>query len=294
MGKSISGYSYPHEFSLDDANKVLNGKLPSELFEYDIKHILQNRFAFGHTKSSTHPKAKSSYLMDIKQSSVAIINPKKTKDALDLVISFLCASCVLDKSVIFVTNESKLGSRSDIFVNAAKSCGCGYITKWKSGVLTNWTSTLRAMKRIERYEKETELSLERSDESSEDSSFIEQLKNKKIEKDKKRDYNNLKTSFGGIVGSKRLPDIIVVDNISFNKQTLKEAKSLGIPVISLTDSNIDPSTVDFPVPGNDDSDHSLRFFAGLISAAISLSKNKDSVKNFTDSDASPKSVELEN
>ena len=107
----------------------------------------------------------------------------------------------------------------------------------------------------------------------------------------KRERMKLEQSLGGIKTMRKLPDAIFVIDPKQEEIAVKEARKLGIPVISVIDTNCDPDMVDYKVPGNDDAIRAIRLFCSAIADAViegktiyeqSLVKSKDDGKSVGD------------
>ena len=88
----------------------------------------------------------------------------------------------------------------------------------------------------------------------------------------KRERAKLEQSLGGIKSMRKLPDAIFVIDPKQEEIAVKEARKLGIPVISVIDTNCDPDMVDYKVPGNDDAIRAIRLFCSAIAEAINQGK----------------------
>ena len=83
-----------------------------------------------------------------------------------------------------------------------------------------------------------------------------------------RERDRLRKVFGGIEDMTRIPGLLVIVDIKKEHLAIKEAKTLGIPVIGIVDTNSDPSQVDYPIPANDDSIKAIELILGVLSGAI--------------------------
>ena len=128
------------------------------------------------------------------------------------------------------------------------------IKRWLGGTLTNFETlkvSIERMKKIQKIKERFELDRYSKKERS------------RIEKE----YNKMEECFKGIKDLKDLPSVLFIVDIEREKNALNEAKKLAIPVVALVDTNCDPSDVDFPIPANDDSVRSIKFFTHLAGEA---------------------------
>ena len=83
-----------------------------------------------------------------------------------------------------------------------------------------------------------------------------------------REREKLERALGGIKDMGGVPELMVVIDTNKESIAIAEAKTLGIPVIAVVDSNCDPDAIDFPIPGNDDASRAIELYCGLISKAV--------------------------
>jgi small subunit ribosomal protein S2 len=179
----------------------------------------------------------------------------------------------LQKSVIsaktaaeFVTKVAADGGRL-IFVGtkkqavepikeAAAKCGQFYVTKrWLGGMLTNFQtvkSSVDRLKKIDQMREKGELE------------FFSKKERSKMEKEASR----LMEYLDGIRDMKDTPSCMFVVDLNKEHIAVLEAKKLGIPIVGIADTNVDPEAIDFPIPGNDDAIRSIKLFANLIAEAF--------------------------
>ena len=147
-------------------------------------------------------------------------------------------------------------SASDVIASSALNCGQFYVNhRWLGGMLTNWETVSKSIKRLK--------DLESKIESGEINSLTKKEK-LNIERSKEK----LELNLGGIKNMPNLPDAIFVIDINKEAIAVQEAKKLNIPVIAICDSNTDPSNIDYPVPGNDDAVRSISLYCDLIGSSI--------------------------
>merc|ERR1712124_100776 len=83
-----------------------------------------------------------------------------------------------------------------------------------------------------------------------------------------RNVNKLNNSLNGIKNMERLPDILFIIDVGYEKIAVKEARHLGIPIIGIVDTNSDPSEIDFVIPGNDDAMRAVKLYTSTIANTI--------------------------
>ena len=147
-------------------------------------------------------------------------------------------------------------SASDIIASSAINCGQFYVNhRWLGGMLTNWETVSKSIKRL----KDLESKIETGE--------INNL-TKKEKLNIERSKEKLELNLGGIKNMPGLPDAVFVIDINKESIAVQEAKKLNIPVIAICDTNTDPSNIDYPIPGNDDAVRSISLYCDLIGSAI--------------------------
>jgi small subunit ribosomal protein S2 len=143
-----------------------------------------------------------------------------------------------------------------IIAQEASRCGAYYVNqRWLGGMLTNW-ATIKT--RVERLKE-----LERREETG-----ALDLLPKKEAAVLRRELDKLRKYLGGIKNMRRLPDAVVIVDQRREYNAVQECEKLGIPIISLLDTNCDPDVVDIPIPANDDAIRSIKLIVGRLADAI--------------------------
>ena len=143
---------------------------------------------------------------------------------------------------------------------AAEATGQYYVNfRWLGGMLTNMTTIKKSIARLDY--------LENLDKQPEYKSM-----SKKELAALAREREKLQRNLQGIRNMGGAPDVMVAIGADHEDIAIREAHILGIPVIVLTDTNADPETVDFPIPGNDDAVRSIRLILSVLVEAINKNK----------------------
>jgi small subunit ribosomal protein S2 len=144
----------------------------------------------------------------------------------------------------------------DAIAEEATKCGGFYINqRWLGGLLTNWVTVQKSVKRLKEL-----------DEMATDGRY-ELLPKKEVIK-LERERKHLQANLAGIKNMSRLPDAVFVIDSNKEQIAVREARKLGIPVVAVVDTNCDPSEVDYVIPGNDDALRAIRLFTSKISESI--------------------------
>lgn len=216
-----------------------------------MREMLEAGCHFGHQTRFWNPKM-APFIYG-HRNKIHIINLEKT------VVMYNEAAEVVKKlaarrgTILFV--GTKRAAR-EIMAEEATRAGMPYVNqRWLGGTLTNFKTVKTSIKRL----KDMEAAIE--------SGEAEKM-SKKEALLFKRELEKLQKSIGGIKDMNGVPDAIFVVDIGYHKGALLEAKNLGIPVISVVDTNHDPKGVDFVIPGNDDSARAVRLYARGMADAV--------------------------
>lgn len=231
-------------------------QLPDNAPEYDLVELLEAGCHFGHQKSKWHPKMKQ-YIFTEKDG-VHIFDLEKTAAQLRLAYNFVYDQAVKGKSMVIVGTKKQA---KEIVEKEATDAGCGYITsRWLGGFLTNWPQVKLSLKRM--IDIETGLK---------NGKFDGYTKFEKVQLEKEQ--IKLSRFFSGIRDLKSIPDFLFVVDIKREKNAVKEANVLGIPVVAVVDTNSDPDGVDIVIPGNDDAVRSLAYLISAVTKAYKDGKS---------------------
>ena len=218
---------------------------------FTMTQLLEAGIHFGHHTRRWNPKMEEFIFGD--RNKIHIIDLEKTVPMLYNALEIIHEIAKKGGKILFVGTKR---SASDIIASSAINCGQFYVNhRWLGGMLTNWETVSKSIKRLK--------DLESKIESGEINSLTKKEK-LNIEKSKEK----LELNLGGIKNMPDLPDAIFVIDINKEAIAVQEAKKLNIPVIAICDTNTDPSNIDYPVPGNDDAVRSISLYCDLIGSAI--------------------------
>ncbi len=225
--------------------------------EITIAELIQAGVHFGHKTMRWNPKM-SSYLYGVKDD-IHIIDLQQTLPLLKIALEKAYDVAKNNGRILFVGTKMQA---TEIIAEEAKRCGQYYINhRWLGGTLTNWSTINRSIKKLTELEK----SIEKEDQE-EDENKLKYTKKERL--DITRKIAKLEKSLGGIREIGGLPNLLFVIDTNQEDIAIQEAKKLGIPVIAILDSNSNPDSVSYPVPGNDDATKSIRLYCRLIADAI--------------------------
>ncbi len=215
--------------------------------EIAMKDLLEAGVHFGHQTSRWNPKMKK-YIYGARNG-IYIIDLQKTLKLCREAEDFVRGLARSGKKILFVATKKQA---HDIIAEEAARCGMHYVNqRWLGGTLTNFTTIRQSIERLRELEK-----------MSEENQF-DLLHKKEIVKIHK-EIEKLNKFLRGIKNMTRLPDAVFIVDTKKEKIALAEARTLGIKVIALVDTNCDPEGIDYPIPGNDDAVRSIRLFSQRV------------------------------
>ena len=218
--------------------------------KFSVKDLLEAGVHFGHQTRRWNPKM-ARYIFGIKDK-IHIINLDRTYELLREAIDVAQKVAADGGRILFVGTKRQA---SDRVVDAANRCGQYYVNhRWLGGMLTNWQTISKSIKKIDNLEARL------NDDTVE-------LKKKEI-LSLERSLSKLNKALGGVRTMGGIPSLIIVLDITVDKTAIQEARVLGVPVIGICDTNSDPTTIDFPIPGNDDSVRAIDLYCSLMEDAI--------------------------
>ncbi len=221
------------------------------MIEVSIKTLLEAGAHFGHRTWRWNPKMKE--FIYGKKNGIHIIDVEKTLQYLQVAYEFVRDEVAQGKKVLMVGTKRQA---KDIIRENAEMSGAYYVTeRWLGGMLTNFRTIKKTVARMIDYEK-----------MEEDGRMDEITKKEALKIHKER--MKLNKYLNGIRDMNRIPDIMFIVDIKNEEIAFKEALKLGIPVVAIVDTNIDPDGVTYPIPGNDDATKSIKLFTSVIAAAI--------------------------
>ena len=217
--------------------------------------MLQAGVNFGHKISKLHPKMKP-YISGVKNN-VHIFDLEKTAKELEEALKFISKLVSDGKVMLFVSAKIQMKS---LVKSVAEDCGFPYVVgRWLGGTFTNFETIL---KRIEYFKD-----LENKKAAGE---FEKYTKKEKMKLDK--EIKSLKIKFEGIKTLTKLPEAVFILGLEKNDTCAREAKRKGVKIISLCDTNVDPTIADYPIPANDDAISSVNYILEKVKETIINSK----------------------
>jgi len=219
---------------------------------------------FGHQTHRWNPRMKP-YIFGARNG-VHIIDLSQTVPLMARALDFVSATTRAGGKVLFVGTKRQA---QDPIAEAARACGQHFVNhRWLGGMLTNWRTISQSIKRLKTLEEQLA-----GDTAGLTKKEVLQLT---------RERDKLELSLGGIRDMGGIPDVMFVIDANKEELAIKEANVLGIPVVAVLDTNVDPSGISFPVPGNDDASRAVRLYCEAIAAAASQGRTQGVVDSGTD------------
>ena len=224
--------------------------------EVDMKALLESGAHFGHKASRWHPKM-APYIHS-KRDGAHIINLEKTVESLEACLPKLTEIAKSGKKILFVGTKKQM---KNLVKETAESVEMPYVTvRWVGGTLTNVATVNRQIKKVK--------DLERRMASGELENRYSKLEVQRFQEE----IDVLNERYGGIKDMTEQPAALFVIDANEEKNAIKEAKSLHIPVYAIVDTNVDPTSVDYAIPANDDSIKSTGLILSYVVEAIKEGK----------------------
>ncbi|MDA9607931.1 30S ribosomal protein S2 [Candidatus Actinomarina] len=227
----------------------------------NMKELLEAGVHFGHQTQRWNPKMDNYIYGD--KSGIHILDLRITYDAIAKAEDFVQKIVANGGKVLFVGTKPQA---QNVIQEQAESAGMPFVNhRWLGGMLTNFKTIIKRVI----YLKEL-ISLEDSGEIN----AYPKPERLRI----RREVTKLTRSIGGIVNLSKIPDAIFIVDLMNESTALTEANKLGIPVIGLADSNVDPTGVDIVIPGNDDAIRSIEVVTSAIAEACAKGAGLEAVK----------------
>ncbi|MFT4095138.1 MAG: 30S ribosomal protein S2 [Niabella sp.] len=236
------------------------------------QQLLEAGVHFGHLKKKWNPKMLP-YIFAEKKG-IHIIDLNKTVECLQETAAAMKQIARSGKKILFVGTKKQA---KDIVTECAQKVGMPYVTeRWLGGMLTNFNTVRKSVKKMQSIEKMLG-----------DGSFDSITKKERLTLT--RDKDKMEKVLGGIAQLGRVPAALFIVDIGHEHIALAEAKRLNISTFGVVDTNCDPNKVDFAIPANDDATKSIAIVVNYITAAIEeglaerqAAKDEDVEDNFAD------------
>ena len=230
-----------------------------------LSQLLEAGVHFGHKAYRWNPKMFPYIYSEV--NNIHILDLVQSATLLNEANSYVSSAASQGKIFLFIGTKRQA---STLIAQEAGRCDSYYVNhRWLGGMLTNWqtlSDRIVRLKNLELQEAENNFALLPKKEAS--------LCRKELEK--------LRKHLDGIKNMPRIPDIAVIVDQKREITAIRECRKLGIPIVSILDTNCDPDLIDIPIPGNDDAVGSIKLILRSLTESIlaGQSKSTNPIKTF--------------
>ena len=219
--------------------------------EITMKELLEAGVHFGHQTRRWNPKMKE-YIFG-ERNGIHIIDLQKTLKMFREAARFVSELSGQGRSILFVGTKRQA---QEAIAEEAQRCGMFFVNhRWLGGTLTNWTTLQKSIKRLKALRAMVE------------DGRMAQLSKKESAR-LGREMEHLSHNLAGVENMTNLPDAMFVIDSNAEEIAVRESRRMGIPVVSIVDTNCNPEVVDWVVPGNDDALRAIRLFTAKMADAV--------------------------
>lgn len=217
-----------------------------------MRQLLEAGVHFGHQTRRWNPKMKRYILTD--RNSIYIIDLQKTIADIDRTYDFVKETVAHGGTILFIGTKKQA---QEAIKEQAERVGMPYVNqRWLGGMLTNFSTVSKRLSRLKELEQ-----IDFDDVASSGRTKKELLM-------MRREKEKLERTLGGIRDMNRVPSAVWIIDTNKEHLAVAEAQKLGIPIVSILDTNCDPDDVTYPIPGNDDSIGSIGLLTRVIADAV--------------------------
>ncbi|WP_057883615.1 30S ribosomal protein S2 [Tsuneonella troitsensis] len=229
-----------------------------------MQQLIEAGAHFGHQTHRWNPRMKP-YIFGARNG-VHIIDLSQTVPLMARALDFIQDTVRSGGKVLFVGTKRQA---QEPIAQAARASGQHFVNhRWLGGMLTNWKTISGSIRRLKTLDEQL-------------SGEISGLTKKEVLQ-LTRERDKLELSLGGIRDMGGIPDVMFVIDANKEDLAIKEAGVLGIPVVAVLDSNVDPTGIAFPIPGNDDAARAVRLYCDAVAEAASSGKGRATIDSGAD------------
>jgi small subunit ribosomal protein S2 len=215
------------------------------------KDLLDAGCHFGHMKRKWNPKMRP-YIF-VERKGIHVIDLNRTVECLERSANALRQMAKSGKKILFVGTKKQART---IIEDAAKSVGMPFVSdRWLGGMMTNFSTIRKSVRKMQSIERMLN-----------DGTLENITKKERLVLSRK--YEKLHRMFGGIAQLNKLPNTLLVVDISHEHLAIAEATRLNIRTVGIVDTNSDPTIVDFAIPSNDDASKAIAIIVNYLTEAI--------------------------
>ena len=225
--------------------------------DISLSQLLEAGVHFGHKAYRWNPKMFPYIYSEV--NNIHILDLVQSASLLKEANKYLQLAARDNKSFLFIGTKRQAAS---LVAQEAKRCDSYYVNyRWLGGMLTNWDTLKNRINHLKDLEKQEV-----------DNTF--ELLTKKEAVLRRKELKKLRQHLDGIKTMEKLPDIVVIIDQKKEMTAIKECRKLGIPIVSILDTNCDPDLVDIPIPGNDDAVRSIKLILKSLTDSIITGKSR--------------------
>ena len=219
--------------------------------EISLAQLLEAGVHFGHKAYRWNPKM-FPYIYT-ERNNIHILDLVQSAQFLKEANAYVKSEASKDKVFLFIGTKRQA---SNLIAQEAKRSNSYYVNhRWLGGMLTNWVTLKSRIERLKTLEKE-------------EADQVFELLPKKEASLRRKELEKLRKHLNGIKNMPRIPDVAIVVDQKREMTAIRECRKLGIPIISILDTNCDPDLVDIPIPGNDDAVRSIKLILKSLADSI--------------------------
>ncbi len=222
-----------------------------------LQQLLLAGAHFGHLTRRWHPKMAPYILMD--KNGIHLVDLRQTQTALERACAAVSEITANGQQLLMIGTKSQ--AREAISSEGKRAQTPFVVERWLGGMLTNFATIRQGVKTMESIER-----------MMTDGTFEKISKKERLMK--QRQHEKMMHTLGGIREMRHLPGAIFVVDVMREKIAVAEARRLGIPVIAICDTNVDPTVVDFPIPANDDAVKTVEIITQFMADAVIEGESK--------------------
>jgi small subunit ribosomal protein S2 len=235
------------------------------MVDISLQKLIESGAHYGHQSKRWNPKMEP-YIYGV-QDGVHVFDLVKTKQALEEALDKISEVSRLKGNILILGTKKQ--AKEKVF-DIAHKAGIFFVTeRWLGGTFTNFTQIKKSTKKLVDM-KQKLTNGEYKDRTKKERLLIE------------REIARLERFFGGLVGMDVLPDVLIVIDTKREKSAIREARLQSVSTIGIVDTNADPTSVDYPIPMNDDATRALDYILELFEQAVMEGKEGKSKKSNSD------------
>nr|YP_009497488.1 ribosomal protein S2 [Biddulphia tridens]AWT40201.1 ribosomal protein S2 [Biddulphia tridens] len=225
--------------------------------DISLAQLLEAGVHFGHKAYRWNPKM-FPYIYT-ERNNIHILDLVQSAQLLKEANTYVQSQAEQKKTFLFIGTKRQA---SNLIAQEAKRCNSFYVNhRWLGGMLTNWTTLKDRIARLKALEQEEE-------------EEVFNLLSKKEASLRRKELEKLRKYLNGVKNMNQLPDIAIIVDQKREMTAIRECRKLGIPIISILDTNCDPDLVDIPIPGNDDAVRSIKLILSSLTNSIEKGKSR--------------------